>query len=58
MKFMNMAAALLASTACVALGSAAQAALPRFPQPFGDRIVFVAESGPRAHRIKRLSRDA
>ena len=51
MKLMTMAA-LLASTACLASGSAAQAALPRFPQPFGERIVFVADgnvwSAPKA----------
>jgi tricorn protease len=34
----------LALTAGIALaGLGAQAALPRFPQPFGDRIVFVAD---------------
>jgi tricorn protease len=34
----------LALTAGIALaGLSAQAALPRFPQPFGDRIVFVAD---------------
>ncbi len=43
MKLMNSAAALLASTACIALGATARAALPRFPQPFGERIVFVAD---------------
>src|SRR5580704_18538827 len=41
---MRLASAALASAAV--LGSAfaaAQAALPRFPQPYGDRIVFVAD---------------
>ena len=32
----------LAATLLVA-GQSAFAALPRFPQPFGDRIVFVAD---------------
>ena len=42
MKRMN-AAGLLASVGLLALAASAQAALPRFPQPYGDRIVFVAD---------------
>ncbi|MBV8683131.1 MAG: PD40 domain-containing protein [Caulobacteraceae bacterium] len=34
---------LLATAATVLMAGAAQAALPRFPQPYGDRIVFVAD---------------
>ncbi len=34
--------ALVAASSLIAV-SAAQAALPRFPQPYGDRIVFVAD---------------
>ncbi|HEY2049873.1 MAG TPA: S41 family peptidase [Caulobacteraceae bacterium] len=34
---------LLATTAAVLAAGTAQAALPRFPQPYGDRIVFVAD---------------
>jgi tricorn protease len=34
---------LAAAPICLAAGSTAQAALPRFPQPYGDRIVFVAD---------------
>src|ERR1700739_2614660 len=39
MKFPRLLWALLLTTAPLA----AQAALPRFPQPFGERIVFVAD---------------
>ena len=42
MKRMN-AAGLLASVGLLALAASAHAALPRFPQPYGDRIVFVAD---------------
>ena len=38
----KLAAALLASAAFLATAAATHAALPRFPQPYGDRIVFVA----------------
>ncbi|HTX50001.1 MAG TPA: PDZ domain-containing protein, partial [Caulobacteraceae bacterium] len=34
---------LLATAAAVVMAGAAHAALPRFPQPYGDRIVFVAD---------------
>ncbi len=52
MKLSRLSAALL-STACLgALALPAAAAIPRFPQPFADRIVFVADgniwSVPRA----------
>jgi tricorn protease len=55
MKLARLAAALLAS----AVPLAAQAALPRFPQPEGDQIVFVADgnvwavskTGGPAHRL-------
>ncbi|HEY7851846.1 MAG TPA: hypothetical protein VIB82_02655, partial [Caulobacteraceae bacterium] len=40
MKLSTLAAALLLSAAPLV---AAHAALPRFPQPYGDRIVFVAD---------------
>jgi tricorn protease len=45
MKLSRLLAALLLATAPISLATAstAQAALPRFPQPFGDRIVFVAD---------------
>jgi tricorn protease len=43
MKLSHMAAALLASTACLTVGASARAALARFPQPYGGRIVFVAD---------------
>ena len=41
----RLVAALLLATASAALaaGSTAEAALPRFPQPYGERIVFVAD---------------
>jgi tricorn protease len=41
----RLIAALLLASAALSLtaGSSAQAALPRFPQPYGDRIVFVAD---------------
>src|ERR1700756_4617811 len=50
---------LLAGAAALALQGAAHAAIPRFPQPYGDRIVFVADatgwpgakSGGRAVRL-------
>jgi tricorn protease len=37
-----LAGAMMASASMIAL-TPAQAALPRFPQPYGDRIVFVAD---------------
>jgi tricorn protease len=40
---MRLASAALASAAVLGSAFAAQAALPRFPQPYGDRIVFVAD---------------
>jgi tricorn protease len=43
MRLSRLAAALLLSAASVAVAPVAQAALPRFPQPYGDRIVFVAD---------------
>ena len=43
MTFSRLASALVATTASLALAGAANAALPRFPQPYGDRIVFVAD---------------
>jgi tricorn protease len=45
MKLSRPLAALLLATAPISLAatSTAQAALPRFPQPYGDRIVFVAD---------------
>jgi tricorn protease len=45
MKLPRLLAALLLATAPISLATAstAQAALPRFPQPYGDRIVFVAD---------------
>src|SRR5215831_6825408 len=43
MKLPSLAAALLLSAAPLLAPPQAQAALPRFPQPFGDRIVFVAD---------------
>ena len=43
MKLTCATAALLASTAFISLSLTARAALPRFPQPLGDRIVFVAD---------------
>ena len=39
----KLAQALLLAAAPFALASAANAALPRFPQPYGERIVFVAD---------------
>ena len=39
----RLSSALFASAAMLVAGSAAHAALPRFPQPYGDRIVFVAD---------------
>ncbi len=43
MTLSRLASALVATTAALSLASAANAALPRFPQPYGDRIVFVAD---------------
>jgi len=43
MKLACLLAALLLSAAPLAVASNASAALPRFPQPAGDRIVFVAD---------------
>ncbi len=43
MKLSRLARALLLAAAPLALSVAANAALPRFPQPYGDRIVFVAD---------------
>ena len=43
MNLSRLASALVATTALVSLASTAHAALPRFPQPYGDRIVFVAD---------------
>ena len=43
MKLSRLLSALLLTAAPMAAASAASAALPRFPQPFGDRIVFVAD---------------
>ena len=42
MKLSKSLTGLMASAAVLALATAARAALPRFPQPYGDRIVFVA----------------
>ncbi|MGH7024227.1 MAG: S41 family peptidase [Caulobacteraceae bacterium] len=39
----KLAQALLLAAATIVLATAASAALPRFPQPYGDRIVFVAD---------------
>ena len=43
MPFTRLVSALLMSAAPMVAASAAHAALPRFPQPYGDRIVFVAD---------------
>ena len=43
MKISRLVAALFAATSLSAAAAHAQAALPRFPQPYGDRIVFVAD---------------
>jgi tricorn protease len=43
MKLSRLARVLLAAAAPVLAASAVRAALPRFPQPYGDRIVFVAD---------------
>jgi tricorn protease len=43
MQISRFAAALLLTTAVMAATTVAHAALPRFPQPYGDRIVFVAD---------------
>src|SRR5579863_3204058 len=43
MTLSRLARALLAAAAPVLAASAVKAALPRFPQPYGDRIVFVAD---------------
>jgi tricorn protease len=43
MKFSRLASILMLTTAAVVAAPAANAALPRFPQPYGDRIVFVAD---------------
>ncbi len=52
MKLRLSAAALLATLPVLAAPGATRAAIPRFPQPFGDRVVFVADgniwSVPRA----------
>jgi len=39
----RLASALLAATSLSIAAAGAHAALPRFPQPYGDRIVFVAD---------------
>jgi tricorn protease len=39
----RLASTLAATASLLIAATAAQAALPRFPQPFGDRIVFVAD---------------
>ncbi len=43
MKRSRLVTALLSAAAPLVLAAAAHAALPRFPQPTGDRIVFVAD---------------
>jgi tricorn protease len=43
MKLVRLASALLLSTVSIIAAQPAKAALPRFPQPYGDRIVFVAD---------------
>jgi tricorn protease len=43
MKPSRLARALLAAAAPLVAAAAVKAALPRFPQPYGDRIVFVAD---------------
>jgi tricorn protease len=43
MSLKRLAAALLVSSAALFAAQASQAALPRFPQPYGDRVVFVAD---------------
>ncbi|MGC1305067.1 MAG: S41 family peptidase [Caulobacteraceae bacterium] len=43
MMFSRLVSALLSTAAPLIAAGAAQAALPRFPQPYGDRIVFVAD---------------
>ena len=43
MKISRLIAALLIATPLSVAAVSAQAALPRFPQPYGDRIVFVAD---------------
>src|SRR5579875_2338782 len=43
MKLSRLLSILLLSAAPLAVAPSAQAALPRFPQPAGDRIVFVAD---------------
>ena len=43
MKSSRLASALLLTAAPIVIATAAHAALPRFPQPYGDRIVFVAD---------------
>ncbi|HWE46833.1 MAG TPA: S41 family peptidase [Caulobacteraceae bacterium] len=43
MKRSRLVVALLSAAAPLVLAAAAHAALPRFPQPMGDRIVFVAD---------------
>lgn len=52
MKFASLICALLMSASPLVAARAAEAALPRFPQPYGGRIVFVADgdiwSVPRA----------
>ena len=52
MPFPRLLSALLATAAPLAAATAAHAAIPRFPQPYGDRILFVADgnvwSAPKA----------
>ena len=43
MPFVRLLPALFATSALALAGGTAHAALPRFPQPYGDRIVFVAD---------------
>jgi tricorn protease len=43
MRRLGLATALLYASASVFAAVTARAALPRFPQPYGDRIVFVAD---------------
>ena len=43
MKLSALVSALLLSAVPIVAAPAAQAALPRFPQPYGDKIVFVAD---------------
>jgi len=43
MKFSRLAALLAVTAPMIAAAGGVEAALPRFPQPYGDRIVFVAD---------------